>query len=193
MFGLYLEEFQALNANFSLHQPTFISLMSLKRCSSSVNHCGCILTANNPSPRGAAALTMNRNVCWVSLQTYRTERGCVCVNLCVCFITFPFCFVFFFLCFSLPPPVQAWRRLNDLLFHSVWDWLCNSSSDLISHLVGVSDMDTVEWHCVGNSTSGGVTGAKTTDLLIYLHGGQNHSWLIQVGIYLHPCESEFTT
>lgn len=66
MFGpgiLSFEEFKVLNANFALNYSTFISLISPECCNSYVNQCGFIHPAINLSPRGAAALAMNLNVC----------------------------------------------------------------------------------------------------------------------------------
>lgn len=61
--ALSFEEFKVLDANFTLNHSTSISLTSPQCCNSSVNHCGFIHPAINLSPRGAAALAMNLNVC----------------------------------------------------------------------------------------------------------------------------------
>lgn len=64
---LSFEEFKVASANFTLNCSTFISLMSLQCRNSSVNHCGFIHPPINLSPRGAAALAMNLNVCWIAM------------------------------------------------------------------------------------------------------------------------------
>lgn len=141
------------------------SLMSPQCCKSPVNHYGFIHPAINLSPREAAALSMNLNVCrtaGASLQfpalvvVWRAaiREGCL-------YSAFEhiFCFLVFSAGLSccLPVLMITLEWSSDLLHHrcpgfgltyplqsvlcmqsqaSGLNWLCNSSFDLISHLVG---------------------------------------------------------
>lgn len=188
--------------------------MSLQCCNSYVNHSGFIHPAINLSPGGAAALFMNLNVAellrlvcrflsfgYIVLRVY--ERDIFqhfSADLLSLFVSYA--------CFSLCPPVHMRHERNrDLLHHRCpgsgltyplqsvlcmksqalgLNWLCNSSFDLISHLVGGRGdaMNTVEWHSVGHNTPDGgvrVTGVippPNTDLfgLRWRKWSQNHSW-----------------
>lgn len=162
--------------------------MSPQCCNSSVNHCGFIHPAINLSPRGAAALAVNLNVCWIATPGLQISALVIALRVVTCiwegYFLFStsqqiFCLHVSSARLSLRPPVRMIRHEGngDLLLHRCpgfgltyplqsvlcmksqapgLNWLCNSSFDLINHLVGGGGaIDTVEWHCVGHDTPDG--------------------------------------
>lgn len=129
MFGsskLSFEESEAVSANFTLNCSTFISLMSVRCCNSSVNHCGFIHLAINLSPRGAAALSMNLNVWQTATSGLQISvlvvvlRGAVWEGSFFCTFLQIFCFCLSSVCLSLH--LQAWRKQRLAASQVSWIW-----------------------------------------------------------------------